>query len=68
MITVKAVVLLPIIAGMLGGCVATSPAIRASHLSAHLAQTALMTRAQVEKYTAVRGYQAGGQHETRLHN
>ena len=51
------------------GVIATrQAAVRASHLSAHLAQTALMTRTQVEKYTEVRGYQAGGQHETRLHN
>lgn len=51
------------------GVIATrQAAVRASHLSTHLAQTALMTRAQVEKYNELRGYQAGGQHETRMHH
>ena len=43
-------------------------AVRASHLRTHLAQTALMTRAQIEKYAALRGYGSADHHETHTHH
>ena len=51
------------------GVIATrQAAVRGSHLRTHLAQTALMTTAQIEKYTEIRGYQARRPHETSMYD
>ena len=38
-------------------------AVRASHLRTHLLQTALLSRAQIEKYAELRGYKSDSRHE-----